>query len=85
MSRTNFSVEDERVAASIMDEEDDKLLDTYMVVNVSKETPDKTLAWLINKIRGNKRDGGAELVVMKQPRAPKEVNSRIICCWSVNC
>ncbi|XP_045470145.1 anoctamin-10 isoform X2 [Harmonia axyridis] len=73
MSRTDFSVEDERVAANEMDDEDDeKLPPTYIVVTVSKEIPVITLAWIIKKIRGNKRDGGAELVLLQQPRSPKE-------------
>ncbi|XP_044750603.1 anoctamin-10 isoform X2 [Coccinella septempunctata] len=72
MSRTNFSVEDERITSSLMDEEEEQLPPTYIVVTVAKETPDITLAWLIRKIRGHKRDGGAELVVMKQPRSAKE-------------
>lgn len=45
---------------------------TYMVLRVAKETPDATITWLVDKIRGIKRDGGAELLVMKQPFYPKE-------------
>ncbi|KAJ8921105.1 hypothetical protein NQ315_015903 [Exocentrus adspersus] len=52
------------------DAEEATLPPTYIVLQVSPAVPEITLKWLIEKINGNKRDGGGELVVMKQPYNP---------------
>lgn len=40
---------------------------TYMVIKVAKNVPETTTKWLIDKIKGPKKSGGAELIVMMQP------------------
>lgn len=40
--------------------------ETYIVLTLSTEIKGATLKWLIEKIRGKRRDGGAELVLFKQ-------------------
>lgn len=41
--------------------------ETYMVLMLSPEINGTALKWLTEKIRGKRRDGGAELVLFKQP------------------
>ncbi|CAH0557355.1 unnamed protein product [Brassicogethes aeneus] len=45
---------------------------TYIVIKVAENIPEATVKWLINKIKGKKRDGGAELIVMMQPSSGDE-------------
>ncbi|GLV46184.1 Abnormal X segregation [Carabus blaptoides fortunei] len=45
---------------------------TYIVIKVAKHVRDVTVLWLVNKIRGKRRDGGAELVVRQEPYDPSE-------------
>ncbi|KAK9872301.1 hypothetical protein WA026_017103 [Henosepilachna vigintioctopunctata] len=71
MSNTNLH-QNYGSLTSLMDEEDDKLPPTYIVVTVDKNVPYQTLSWLVNKIRGSRRDGAAELIVMKQPCSTDE-------------
>lgn len=40
---------------------------TYIVLTLSEEINGTALKWLIEKIRGKRRDGGAELLLFKQP------------------
>ncbi|KRT81314.1 hypothetical protein AMK59_4973, partial [Oryctes borbonicus] len=40
---------------------------TYLVLQLNPETPSNALKWLVDKIKGQRRDGGAELVLLKQP------------------
>ncbi|KAK6622610.1 hypothetical protein RUM43_008452 [Polyplax serrata] len=40
---------------------------TYLVVRFSRDVNVKCLLWFINKIRGKKKNGGAELLVKRQP------------------
>lgn len=40
---------------------------TYLVVRFSRKIHPKCLSWFVDKIRGNKKDGGAELLVARQP------------------
>lgn len=47
---------------------------TYIVMQLDPETPATALKWLVDKIRGRRRDGGAELVLFKQPTQENEVN-----------
>ncbi|XP_018568866.1 anoctamin-10 isoform X2 [Anoplophora glabripennis] len=54
------------------DVEETVLPPTYIVLQVSSDIPEKTLLWLIDKIRGKKRDGGGELIVMKQLCNPED-------------
>lgn len=56
------------------DAEETVLPPTYIVVQISSDIPEKTLTWVIDKIRGRKRDGGGELIVMKQPCNPEDVS-----------
>lgn len=41
--------------------------DSYMVLEFSEGTATETIQWIIEKIRGRKIDGGAELMVRKEP------------------
>ncbi|CAH1183687.1 unnamed protein product [Phaedon cochleariae] len=54
------------------DIEDTQLPPTYVVVQLDPKIPKTTLVWLIDKISGKKRDGGGELIVMKQPLNPDD-------------
>lgn len=56
------------------DAEETVLPPTYIVLQISSDIPEKTLTWLIDKIRGRKRDGGGELIAMKQPYNPEDVS-----------
>ena len=47
---------------------------TYLVLKVASDIKENTLTWLIDKIRGKRRDGGAELIVMRQPCDPEDVS-----------
>lgn len=47
-------------------DEETVLPTTYIVVKISKDIKTATLHWLVEKIRGKRRDGGAELIVMTQ-------------------
>lgn len=46
---------------------------TCIVIKVARHVRDVTVQWLVNKIRGKRRDGGAELVVRQEPYDPSEV------------
>lgn len=46
---------------------------TYIVLQIDPEVPTNTVSWLVDKIRGYRRDGGGELVLMKQPGSPEDV------------
>lgn len=48
---------------------------TYLVLQLNPETPSSALKWLVDKVRGRRRDGGAELVLLKQPILDNEVNN----------
>lgn len=48
---------------------------TYLVLQLNPDTPSSALKWLVDKIKGQRRDGGAELVLLKQPTRDNEVNS----------
>lgn len=50
---------------------------TYIVLQISQKVPKETLTWLVNKIRGRRRDGGGELILMKQPGPPEDVGISI--------
>ncbi|KAL1490361.1 hypothetical protein ABEB36_013072 [Hypothenemus hampei] len=46
---------------------------TYVVIKLIPDIQEKALQWLIEKIQGKKTDGGAELIVMLQPKTdPRE-------------
>jgi anoctamin-10 len=49
---------------------------TYIVVQFSRHIQTAALAWLLDKICGKRLDGGAELLVRKQPHRNKEVSTR---------
>lgn len=54
-------------------EDDTKQLPrSFLVVKLSPNIPENTLLWLVDKIRGERAEGGAELLVMKQPYNKKE-------------
>lgn len=55
--------------ADTMDEMGDEqtLPPTYIVLQINGKTQENTVRWLVEKIRGKRRDGGAELIVMRQP------------------
>ncbi|KAK7789933.1 hypothetical protein R5R35_010907 [Gryllus longicercus] len=45
---------------------------TYMVLVCSRTISNEAFMWLLNKVRGKRRDGGAELLVRRQPHKPGE-------------
>lgn len=71
MSRQNLEDGDTADEASDFDEA--LLPPTYLVLQISKNVPKSTLTWLIDKIRGQRRDGGGELIVMRQPGSTEDV------------
>lgn len=46
---------------------------TYIVLHIRPKVHETTIKWLVEKIRGKRRDGGAELIIMRQPYKPDEV------------
>lgn len=46
---------------------------TYIVLKIAYDICENTLIWLVEKIRGKRRDGGAELIVLREPYDPEEV------------
>lgn len=46
---------------------------TYIVVKLAKNINHTTLTWLVEKITGKRRDGGAELIIRQEPYDPNEV------------
>ncbi|XP_044726729.1 anoctamin-10 isoform X2 [Chrysoperla carnea] len=40
---------------------------TYIVIKFAENVNKTTLKWIVDKIKGNKRNGGAELLIQKQP------------------
>lgn len=67
MSKQNF-LEAAESADSSADESSDESHrpQTYIVIKLAVNTPSAALQWLVDKIRGKRRDGGAELIVFKQ-------------------
>lgn len=59
-------------------EESTTLPPTYIVVRIVHDVPDTTLVWLVEKIRAKRRDGGAELLVFREPRKVGEVRGFLI-------
>lgn len=46
---------------------DSSVFDTYLVIEFSKNVNSKSLHWIVDKIRGKKSHGGAELLIRKEP------------------
>lgn len=46
---------------------------TYLVLQIAPNVPRNTLLWLVDKIRGPRRDGGGGLILMRQPGSPEDV------------
>lgn len=78
---TQFDVQDDSKDSSDTKESSDEQEDgihfpqSYMIVKFAKNVNQMTLGWLVNKIKGQRRDGGAELLVRQQPYDPKEVST----------
>jgi anoctamin-10 len=51
---------------------------TYIVVRFSRHIKTATLMWLVDKICGKRLDGGAELLVRRQPHQEGEVRSSLV-------
>ena len=51
---------------------------TYVVLQFSRRAKTEALAWLVDKVRGKRRDGGAELLVRRQPHQEGEVSSTLV-------
>jgi hypothetical protein len=54
---------------------------TYIVVQFSRHVRTKALMWLVDKICGKRLDGGAELLVRRQPHLDGQVCSRVLVQW----
>lgn len=58
--RVNFDEKsDEEIDASAFD--------TYLVIKFANNVSNKSLHWIVDKIRGKKNHGGAELLIRKEP------------------
>ncbi|XP_077290700.1 abnormal X segregation isoform X2 [Arctopsyche grandis] len=66
--KTKFRDED----ASSSDESVCVFPQTYIVIKFAPKVKEKTLAWFISKVRGERQNGGAELLVRRQPYKDKE-------------
>lgn len=63
--RVNF---DEKTSQPSEEEEiDTSVFDTYLVIEFAKNVNSKSLHWIVDKIRGKKIHGGAELLLRKEP------------------
>jgi anoctamin-10 len=51
---------------------------TYIVIQFSRYIQTAALVWLVDKICGKRLDGGAELLVRKQPHGNNEVSTSFI-------
>jgi anoctamin-10 len=51
---------------------------TYIVIQFSRQIKTAALVWLVHKICGKRRDGGAELLVRRQPDQEGEVRSSLV-------
>lgn len=74
MSKRNVNIkssQDEEASSS--DESVHLFPQTYIVIKFAPKVKEKTLAWFIRKIRGERQNGGAELLVRRQPYKDKEV------------
>lgn len=50
------------------DEElDTPVFETYLVIEFANNVSSKSLHWIVDKIRGKKNHGGAELLIRKEP------------------
>lgn len=54
-------------------EEGSSLPPTYIIIRITRDVRDKTLIWLVDKIRAKRRDGGAELLVFREPPGYSQV------------
>lgn len=70
----NKSDEKESSAKESSDDQEENVHfpQTYIVMKLAKNIQQKTLIWLVNKITGKRRDGGAELILRQQPYDFKE-------------
>jgi anoctamin-10 len=51
---------------------------TYIVIQFSRHIQIAALVWLVDRICGKRLDGGAELLVRKQPQGNSEVSTSCI-------
>lgn len=71
MSKQKLEVGDEMEEPTDFDET--VLPPTYLVLQIAKNVPVNTLTWVIDKIRGPRRDGGGGLILMRQPGSSEDV------------
>lgn len=71
---SNRNLDGELTGEETSDVDEKNLPPTYIVIQLASNIPLNTLRWLIEKIRGKKRDGAGELIVMKQPVNPEDVS-----------
>lgn len=69
---SNRNLDGELTGEETSDVDEKNLPPTYIVIQLASNIPLNTLRWLIEKIRGKKRDGAGELIVMKQPVNPED-------------
>lgn len=46
---------------------DDSAFESYLVITFANNVPNKALHWIVDKIRGRRAHGGAELIVRMEP------------------
>lgn len=66
-------IEDGDTADEGSDIDEIALPSTYIVMQLDPDIPKTTLNWLIDKIRGRRRDGGGELILLRQPGSVEDV------------
>ncbi|XP_055642087.1 anoctamin-10 isoform X2 [Toxorhynchites rutilus septentrionalis] len=58
-------------------EDAEKFGESFMVLEFSESADSETIQWIVDKIRGKKNDGGAELLVRKEPLT-KETHTLVV-------
>ncbi|KAG8261476.1 hypothetical protein J6590_071453 [Homalodisca vitripennis] len=56
--------------------QDDYFPSTYIVLQFANNVHIEAVQWIIFKIESERKDGGAELLVRKQPEVPGENNEK---------
>ncbi|XP_071053046.1 anoctamin-10 isoform X1 [Onthophagus taurus] len=72
MTKQEIHMDIPEVSEEILSEDPSVLPQTYIVIQLNPEISAKTLQWIIEKIKGRRRNGGGELIVFRQPYIKEE-------------
>ncbi|XP_055550170.1 anoctamin-10 isoform X2 [Wyeomyia smithii] len=77
--RAGFAAHEKRAPdmSSSTSEDEKRFVESFMVMEFSENTDSETICWILEKIRGKRIDGGAELLVRKEPLT-KETRNLIL-------